>query len=136
MFNLKFYKISITAILCIILLANNSFAQGVDKLGLCLLDRTVESLDFRTWLSAKSRASSDVIPIRFNDKLLYIGTIADNIQYTTYRHIDLGNDLGVTIYTRANDKTSFLLQTNNITTIGIFIKSEIGPYFMGNCELK
>jgi len=136
MFNFKKCKTFIAIILSVLFLGNSGYAQEVDKLGLCLLDRTVESLDFRTWLSAKSRASSDVIPIRFNDKSLYIGTIADNIQYTTYRHIDLGNDLGVTIYTRANDKTSFLLQTNNITTIGIFIKSEIGPYFMGNCELK
>ena len=125
-------------LIVILISIGNAFALSGERTAACNLDRTVESLDMKTWLTAKSRASTDFIGFRYNENVLYLGmgrvsdiyTHASNTQNKT-NDLDLESDL----YTHSNGSAFFLLR-NRDGLLVVFSKSGIGPFFLGSCEMK
>ena len=116
---------------------NKCFAVDAKTIALCNLDRTVESFDPQTWLSAKTRSLADMIPISFNKDTINLG-IGDNID--TYKNISndavRNSNSFINLYKHPKNGTAILLSSTKQNTVIIFAKSEMGPYFLGTCELK
>lgn len=109
-------------------------------MGLCNLDRTVESFDPQTWLSAKTRSLADVIPITFNKDFIYLGVGDKKDIYNIYKNINgdavRDSSLSLNCYTHPKNGTAICLVLTKQKSVIIFSKSEMGPYFLGTCELK
>ena len=125
-------------LIIILIPLNNAFAVNNERTAICNLDRTVESLDMETWLAAKSRASSDFIGLRYNTNVLYLGIAKEATIYTHARNTQNNKnnfDLESDLYVHSNGSAIFLLR-NKDGLLVIFAKSDIGPFFLGSCELK
>ena len=118
------------------LYSNFSLSQEIDKKGICILDRNVESFNYTTWLSAKSRALSDIIPIKYNNRALYLGYGEDQNVYIRINGVNTYNGVNADFYKSSVDSSIFMVTTTESKTIIVFSKTDIGPFFLGTCELK
>ena len=107
--------------------------------GICVLDRTVESYDFRTWVSAKSRAMPDYIPIKFNSNLLYLGPEEAERFVFINRETDPARRNIISLYESNELNSSIMLYypSEEAKEKPFIIYSKgVAPYFFGECELK
>jgi len=129
-------------IVCIffLLCITKSFAIEENRIGICSLDRTVESFDPQTWLSAKTRALGDWVPITFNKNFAYLGMgngrdTYKNINSDNRKRTD-ENSYTNNLYAHPTNSSAIFLSSSKTKTIIIFSKSDMGPYFLGTCDLK
>lgn len=128
---------SIFIAILIYFFSGTCIAEVIYKKGICNLDRTVESLfDLKTWLSAKSRASSDWIPVKYNNNILYLGAGGDKYIYVRRENKKLQNGVEYILYDRTSDGSIIMISSNQDGTIAIFGKTDAGPYFFGSCGIS
>ena len=132
----EYMNLKAIILLFFFLIDTQCFASDEMKMGLCDLDRTVESYDPKTWLSAKTRSLRDVIPIRFNENVIFLGFGNDKNVYTVKRKFNKENDSTIFGIYEYADGTTILLSSSENNTVIIFSASEMGPFFLGNCEMK
>ena len=131
------YRLINCILISIIMLSNVSQAEAIDRKGICNLDRTVESItDVNTWFAAKSRASSDWIPITFNGRVLYLGVGNDKYLYFRRSSEKLSDDLENVLYGRSIDDSSIMISSDKKSALLVYGKTSRGPFFLGNCEIK
>ena len=129
-------KIIKCASISIVVISSTCQAEAVDKKGICNLDRTVESItDMNTWFSAKSRASSDWIPITLNSNILYLGIGNDKYVYLRRSSQKPVSGIENILYGRSIDDSSIMFSSNGKTSILIYAKTSTGPFFLGSCEM-
>ena len=129
-------KVKLIVFLILFLFKSNCFALDKVNMGLCDLDRTVDSYDPTSWLTAKSRASRDIVPIKFNENVLYLGYGNDSNVYTIKEKLNKNNSSAILNLYGYSDGTSILVSSTENKTIIIFSASEIGPLLLGICEMK
>jgi hypothetical protein len=121
----------------IIMLSNVCQAEEDGKKGICNLDRTVESItDVNTWVAAKSRASSDWIPVTFNSKVLYLGVGNDKYLYFRRSSEKLSDNIENILYERSIDGSSIMISSDQKSALLVYGKTSRGPFFLGNCAMK
>ncbi len=120
----------------LLLFFGNSFAHANTKMGLCTLDRTVDSYDPKSWLTAKSRASNDIVPIRFNDNVIYLGYGNNSNIYVVKEKSNKNIGSSILALYEYTDGTSILLSSTEVNTVIIFSVSKVGPLLLGTCELR
>lgn len=131
------YKLIKCVLISIIMLSNVCQAEAVDRKGICNLDRTVESItDVNTWFAAKSRASSDWIPVTFNSKVLYLGVGNDKYLYFRRSNQKISDGIENVLYERSIDDSSIMISSDQKSALLVYGKTSRGPFFLGNCEMK
>ena len=126
-------------ILLICSICSTTQAQVYEWKGICVLDRTVESYDLTTWLSAKSRSMADYIPIQFNNNILALGVDNSINRYMFINTSGVKKVSNFTIIGFENEeiKASIILYANNGMETPIILYSKgAPPFFIGNCTLS
>ena len=105
-------KIKHLVYFCFLLNSFVSYAADENQRAICNIDRTVESLDFRTWLSAKSRAYNAIVPIEFNRNNLYLGLGSFR---DVYKNIEenpsIESSQSLNLYVHTSNNTAVMLST-------------------------
>jgi hypothetical protein len=136
---MRYFKLFNIFIFCIA--SQLARAEDTHYQGICILDRTVDSYDFKTWITAKSRAMPDYIPIKFNDRLLYLGPQdADRIIFTNSSNPYLPKQKATTYVSRLVNSSISLIyldgRREGEERPFVIYSRGIAPYFFGECQVE